>query len=72
MKSVVSQKGQVTIPKAVRSKLGLRPGTVIEFEADRGRLIGRKAEGGDVIGELYGSLKMDEPVDEYIERARGR
>jgi antitoxin PrlF len=72
MKSVVSEKGQVTIPKAVRSKLGLRPGTVIEFEADRGRLIGRKTGGGDVIGQLYGSLKMDEPVDEYIERARGR
>ncbi|MDQ3553262.1 MAG: AbrB/MazE/SpoVT family DNA-binding domain-containing protein [Chloroflexota bacterium] len=72
MKAIVSEKGQVTIPKAVRSKLGLRPGTVIEFEADRGRLIGRKAGGRDVIDELYGSLKMDEPVDEYIERIRGR
>ncbi|MDQ3690906.1 MAG: AbrB/MazE/SpoVT family DNA-binding domain-containing protein [Chloroflexota bacterium] len=72
MKAIVSEKGQVTIPKAVRSKLGLRPGTVIEFEADRGRLIGRKAGGRDVIDELYGSLKMDEPVDEYIELIRGR
>lgn len=72
MKSTVSEKGQVTIPKAVRAKLGLRPGTVIEFEADRGRLIGRKTGGRDVIDELYGSLKMDERVDDYIERARGR
>lgn len=72
MKATVSEKGQVTIPKAVRSKLGIRPGTVIEFEADRGRLVGRKAGGRDVIDELYGSLKMDEPVDEYIERIRGR
>ena len=72
MKSVVSEKGQVTIPKAVRTKLGLRPGTVLEFEADRGRLIGRKASGRDVIDEVYGSLKMDERVDEYIERVRGR
>lgn len=72
MKSIVSDKGQVTIPKAVRSKLGLRPGTVLEFEADRGRLIGRKAGTKDVIDELYGSLKMDEPVDDYIERVRGR
>ncbi|CAN5679222.1 hypothetical protein BH24CHL8_BH24CHL8_06400 [soil metagenome] len=45
---------------------------MIEFEADRGRLIGRKAGSRDVIDELYGSLKMDEPVDEYIERIRGR
>jgi AbrB family looped-hinge helix DNA binding protein len=72
MKAVVSEKGQVTIPKAVRAKLGLRPGTVIEFEADRGRLVGRKAGGRDVVDEVYGSLKMDEPVDDYIERARGR
>ncbi|MDQ3689982.1 MAG: AbrB/MazE/SpoVT family DNA-binding domain-containing protein [Chloroflexota bacterium] len=72
MKAIVSEKGQVTIPKSVRTKLGLRPGTVIEFDADRGRLIGRKAGGRDVIDELYGSLKMDEPVDEYIERIRGR
>ncbi|MGQ0608850.1 MAG: AbrB/MazE/SpoVT family DNA-binding domain-containing protein [Chloroflexota bacterium] len=72
MKAIVSEKGQVTIPKAVRTKLGLRPGTVLEFDADRGRLIGRKAEARDVIDEIYGSLKMDEPVDEYIERARGR
>jgi antitoxin PrlF len=72
MKSIVSEKGQVTIPKAVRAKLGLRPGTVLEFEADRGRLIGRKAGGRDVIDEVYGTLKMDEPVDDYIERIRGR
>ncbi|MGH2380223.1 MAG: AbrB/MazE/SpoVT family DNA-binding domain-containing protein [Candidatus Limnocylindria bacterium] len=72
MKAIVSEKGQVTIPKAVRTKLGLRPGTVLEFDADRGRLIGRKAGARDVIDEIYGSLKMDEPVDEYIERARGR
>lgn len=72
MKSIVSDKGQVTIPKAVRTKLGLRPGTVLEFEADRGRLIGRKASARDVVDELYGSLKMDEPVDDYIERVRGR
>jgi len=72
MKTKVSDKGQITIPKAVRSKLGLRPGTVLEVEADRGRPIARKAGGRDVIDELYGSLPMDEPVDDYIERARGR
>lgn len=72
MKTTVSEKGQITIPKAVRAKLGLRPGTVLELEADRGRLIGRKADGRDAIDEVYGSLQMDGPVDEYLERARGR
>jgi len=72
MKSTVSEKGQITIPKSVRQKLGLRPGTVLELEADRGRLIGRKAGGRDVIDEVYGSMPMDEPVDDYLERVRGR
>ena len=72
MKAVVSEKGQVTIPKTVRTKLGIRPGTVIEFEADRGRLVGRKADTRDAIDDLFGSLTMAEPVDEYIERVRGR
>lgn len=72
MKSVVSEKGQITIPKAVRTKLGIRPGTVLELDAERGRLIGRKATGRDVVDELYGSLPLDESVDRYIERARGR
>jgi antitoxin PrlF len=72
MKAVVSEKGQVTIPKGVRTKLGIRPGTVIEFEADRGRLIGRKADTRDAIDELFGALTMPEPVDDYVERVRGR
>lgn len=72
MKSIVSEKGQITIPKQLRGKLGLRAGTVLEFEVDRGRLIGRKAGGRDAIDEVYGSLDMDEPVDAYVERVRGR
>ena len=72
MKAIVSEKGQVTIPKPVRAKLGIRPGTVLEFEADRGRLVGRKAESRDAVDELFGSLSMTESVDEYIDRARGR
>ena len=72
MKTTVSEKGQITIPKAVRTKLGIRPGTVLEIEAERGRLVGRKANGRDIVDELYGSLPLDESVDDYLERARGR
>jgi AbrB family looped-hinge helix DNA binding protein len=72
MKTTVSEKGQITIPKSVRTRLGIRPGTVLEIEADRGRLVGRKAGERDVVDELYGSLPMDEPVDRYLERTRGR
>lgn len=72
MKSIVSEKGQVTIPKAIRNKLGIRPGVVIEFEAEEGRLVGRKASTTSALDEVYGTLRMDESVDEFIERIRGR
>jgi AbrB family looped-hinge helix DNA binding protein len=42
MTTVVSEKGQITIPKDLRTKLGLAAGTVIDFSAERGALIGRK------------------------------
>lgn len=72
MKATVSEKGQVTIPKALRRKLGIRPGAVLEFEAEDGRLIGRKAAAASALDEVYGTLRMDESVDQFIERIRGR
>jgi antitoxin PrlF len=39
MSTVVTTKGQVTIPKRVRDQLGIRPGTVVDFEpAEDGRV----------------------------------
>ena len=32
MFSTVTDKGQVTLPKAIRDRLGIRPGTRIDFE----------------------------------------
>ncbi len=46
MKAVVAERGQVTIPKALRDKLGIRPGTTLEFAASNGTLVARKAETG--------------------------
>ena len=72
MKSAVSEKGQVTIPKSVRDRLGLRPGTLIEFRAENGQLVGTKAVAEDVFrkwrgrGRLPGGLS----VDEYLRRIR--
>jgi len=33
MSTLVTSKGQVTIPKKVRDHLGIRPGTAVDFEA---------------------------------------
>jgi antitoxin PrlF len=72
MKAVVSEKGQVTIPKQIRERLGIRPGVVLDFEASEGRLVARKSMDRSPIDELYGTLRMPESVDDYIERVRGR
>lgn len=71
MKTVVSEKGQVTIPKALRDRLGIRPGAVLDFEEERGRLVARKVTLRDPTDELYGVLKLGRSTDEIIEELRG-
>ena len=38
-KTVVSKKGQVVIPKDARDKLNLTPGTILEVQIEKGRVI---------------------------------
>ena len=44
MKAIVAERGQVTIPKPLRTKLGISPGTALEFSAHNGVLVSRKSE----------------------------
>lgn len=55
LKAVLTSKGQLTIPKGVRERLGLKSGdrVVFEFEGDSVRL---KVERRRELGELKGSL----------------
>ena len=70
---IVSEKGQVTIPKSIREKLGLRPGTVLEVEAVEGKLVGVKTVAGDPFGRWLGAGAVPGglSVDEYLRRVRG-
>jgi antitoxin PrlF len=72
MKATVSEKGQVTIPKKLRTKLGIGPGAVLEFQEERGRLVGRKAAGRNPVDDIWGTLELAEPVDAFVERVRGQ
>ena len=72
MKATVSEKGQVTIPKQLRTRLGIRPGAVLDFAEEGGRLVARKAQAADPVDAAWGILTLDESVDEFIERIRGR
>ncbi len=72
MKTTVSEKGQITIPKRLRDRLGLPPGTVLDFEEANGRLIGRKMGPVDALDDLYGILPLPPGgTDVFIREIRG-
>ncbi len=71
MNAVVSEKGQVTIPKALRYRLGIQPGQVLDFDEEGGRLVARKVVARDPVDMVWGTLKLDRSVDELIEEMRG-
>ncbi|MEM6559159.1 MAG: AbrB/MazE/SpoVT family DNA-binding domain-containing protein [Myxococcota bacterium] len=72
MKAVVSEKGQVTIPKALRERLGLRAGVHLEFSVEEGRLIAKKAENtADPVDRAFGILRNERATDELILERRG-
>ena len=70
MKAVVAERGQVTIPKALRDKLGIRPGTALEFTAKNGTLLARKAE-TDPVSKVFGCLSNRIDSDRFIRDLRG-
>jgi AbrB family looped-hinge helix DNA binding protein len=71
MRSVVSEKGQVTIPKRLRDRLGLRAGAVLDFEEADGRLVARKLPAPDVLDELVGIVRLPDGTDRFVRDLRG-
>ena len=71
MKAVVSEKGQVTIPKRLRDRLGIRPGQVLDFEEDCGKLVGVKLDEIDPIDAMFGAFPFEKPTDEFMDEIRG-
>ncbi|MDA0576679.1 MAG: AbrB/MazE/SpoVT family DNA-binding domain-containing protein [Verrucomicrobia bacterium] len=73
MKTTVSEKGQIAIPKSLRDRLGLRPGSIVDFEASDGVLLGRKRVSEDLLLKWRGRghLPQGLRVDEYLRKARG-
>ncbi len=72
VKSMISAKGQVTVPAKIRERLGLTPGTVVEFEPREGGAFLRKGGAGmHPVDRLFGSLKLPGPVDVLLDEMRG-
>jgi AbrB family looped-hinge helix DNA binding protein len=71
MKAIVAERGQVTIPKAIRDRLGIRMHTVLNIEAKDGKLIAVKMDDRDPVSRVLGSLKMKSGTDQLMREWRG-
>src|SRR3546814_16319403 len=58
MEATVAERGQITLPKAVRDALGLSKGTILKVELEGGRIILRKSV-DDAISRARGRFKLD-------------
>ena len=73
MEAVVAERGQITLPKAIRDALGLTKGTRLKVELDGARIVLRKNV-DDAISRARGKFKLDgfASVDEGMRAVRGR
>jgi AbrB family looped-hinge helix DNA binding protein len=71
-RAVVTDGARITLPKALRYSLGIRPGTVLEFREENGRLIAEKAIQTDPLAQVLGCMQSDKSTDELLEELRGR
>lgn len=72
MRSTISSKGQVTVPVEVRDRLGLVPGTPVEFELrEEGVLLRKGISGSHPVDRVWATLRLERPVDEILDEMRG-
>jgi AbrB family looped-hinge helix DNA binding protein len=59
-RSRITSQGQISVPTAVRRKLGLAPGSVIEWDEERGGIVVRRA-GGHTFDDIHRRLFPEGP-----------
>lgn len=68
----LTSKGQVTVPKAVRKRLGLERGDFLVFAAHQGSRIEIRRLPGRTLSQLHGALRIPRSVPYPHERAAYR
>lgn len=68
---MVSEKGQVTIPKQLRDRLGIEAGQELDFTEEEGRLIVRKVRDRGPVDAAYGILDLPNGTDAILADLRG-
>jgi AbrB family looped-hinge helix DNA binding protein len=72
MTAIVAERGQVTIPKALRDQMGIRPSTVLKFSLKNGALVAVKSVKEDPVSSVLGCLKTDRSSDGWVTELRGK
>lgn len=69
----ITERGQVTIPKAIRERFGLHKDVEIEFVPGvDGVCIQKRTRAQHPVDRIYGILKKPASTDDYIEEIRGK
>jgi antitoxin PrlF len=71
MRTKVSEKGQITVPKPVRDRLGIRAGDELEVIDEGGRIVLSKADPDDPVAAVYGIIGTNLDTDAIVEDMRG-
>jgi antitoxin PrlF len=74
MEAIVAERGQITLPKAVRDALGLTKGTVLKVELEGGRIVLRK-DVSEALRKARGAFKLVDGLketDDALRAVRGR
>lgn len=70
----ITERGQITLPKDLRDRLGLRPGMEIRFLLSKDGILIQKAinPDKDPFREVFGVIKDGQRTDGYLAKIRGK
>jgi len=69
----ISERGQITVPKALRDRFGLHKDVEVEMISTReGILIQKRSRSKHPVDLVYGILGQPSDTNTYIEEVRGR
>lgn len=73
MKATLTSKGQITIPSAIRRRLGLEPGQVLEFDEEAPYLRAVPVFDEEAMRALVGCARarLGMSSDEWLDETRG-
>ncbi len=69
--AVLCERGQVTIPKKFRTRLGLHPSMVLTFRVSGDALIVEKQKKRNPFAEARGCLESKARTDDLVKEMRG-